>query len=132
MKIGEILRQLADIVDAEDAEKTQEIGDPAMSGQAGTGDSPDQVYVGPLQQKHELLKKATGKYKVIGIGRDDKKLINNVDQFADDDEELTKMQQNAGVAPTVINQTFEIGTAQQASQPNPAIISTLADLTDSD
>jgi len=119
MKIGEILRQLADIVDAEDAEKTQEIGDPAMSDQAGTGDSPDQVYVGPLQQKHELLKKATG-------------VENNVDQFADDDEELTKMQQNAGVAPTVINQTFEIGTAQQASQPNPAIISTLADLTDSD
>ncbi len=26
-----------------------------------------------------LVKKATGKYKVIGIGRDDKKLINNVD-----------------------------------------------------
>ena len=121
MKIGEILRQLADMVDAEEAEKTQEIGDPAMSGQAGTGESPDQVYVGPLQQKHELLKKATG-------------VENNVDQFADDDEELAKMQQNAGVAPTIINQTFEInpGAEQPVTPTNTAIISPLADLTDSD
>lgn len=123
MKIGELLRQLADYADSQDETvSTQEVGDPEMSGQAGTGDSPDQVYVGPLQQKHELLKKATG-------------VDNNVDQFADDDE-LEQMKQNAGVAqqPTIINQTFEInpGAAQPVTPLNPAIISPLADLQDSD
>ena len=104
MKIGEILRQLADVIDAKEAEAHPE-GYPGdhfppenppedFDAQAGTGESPDEVYVGPLQQKHELLKKATG-------------VENNVDKFADD--EIAAMQANAGIQPTtVINQTIEV------------------------
>jgi len=123
MKIGEILRKLADVVDAEEAGRTGQATTqtiiPDLNAQAGTGESPDEIYVGPLQQKHELLKKATG-------------VENNVDQFAADDE-LAKMQQNAGIAqpPTIIN----INTAAPADSVKPldtAIISPLADLTDTD
>jgi len=125
MKIGELLRQLADRIDAEESQDPEapEPGGctPDLNAQAGTGESPDEIYVGPLQQKHELLKKATG-------------VENNVDQFAADDE-LAQMQQNAGIQPTtIINQTIEIapGTQQPALQPNTAIISPLSDLTDTD
>ena len=102
MKIGEILRQLADYVDAQE-EETGYPGDhqepanpPDLDAQAGTGESPDETFVSPLQQKHELLKKATG-------------VENNVDKFADDDE-LAAMQANAGIQQpsTVINQTIEV------------------------
>lgn len=123
MKIGELLRHIADAVDAEDNQSDVAIPNgPDLNAQAGEyGDSPDKVSIGPLQQKHELLKKATG-------------VENNVDQFADD--ELAQMQQNAGIAqPTVINQTFQINPG--AAEPitpvaNPGVISQLADLTDSD
>lgn len=126
MKIGELLRQLADIVDAEESNSPEAIEPggctPDLNAQAGTGESPDEIYVGPLQQKHELLKKATG-------------VENNVDQFADDDE-IAKMQQNAGIQQptTIINQTIEIvpGTTQPAPPIDTAIISPLSDLTDTD
>lgn len=124
MKIGEILRQLADMVDAEEDGRTGQATSntlPDLDAQAGNGESPDEIYVGPLQQKHELLKKATG-------------VENNVDQFAADDE-LAQMQQNAGIAqPTIINQTFEInpGSTDPVTPTSTAIISPLADLQDSD
>ena len=102
MKIGEILRQLADYVDAQEEQKgypgdhQEPANPPELDAQAGTGESPDETFVSPLQQKHELLKKATG-------------VENNVDQFAADDE-LMKMQANAGIQQpaTVINQTIEV------------------------
>jgi len=129
MKIGEILRKIADIADQQDAESANvapgmETVPSDLNAQADEyGDSPDEVYVGPLQQKHELLKKATG-------------VENNVDQFANDDEgELAKMKTNAGIqqAPTVINiNTGTPPTDPATQQLNPAIISPLADLTDTD
>jgi len=121
MKIGEILRQLADVLDAEEAGRTgqattQDIA-PDLNAQAGTGESPDEIYIGPLQQKHELLKKATG-------------VENNVDQFAADDE-IAQMQQNAGIPTTVIN-ISTAAPAESVKQVDTAILSPLADLTDSD
>ena len=126
MKIGELLRHIADAIDAEDNQSEVAIADipgngPDLDAQAGEyGDSPDEVYVGPLQQKHELLKKATG-------------VENNVDQFADDDE-LAKMQANAGIqqAPTVININTGAPPAAPTMQ-NPQVISQMADdFSDSD
>jgi hypothetical protein len=69
--------------------------------------SPDETFVPPLQQKHELLKKATG-------------VENNVDKFADDDE-LATMQANAGIQQpsTVINQTIEVHPNGEQSQSIP-------------
>lgn len=121
MKIAEILRQLADVMDAEEAERTghattQNIA-PDLNAQAGT-DSPDEIYVGPLQQKHELLKKATG-------------VENNVDQFAADDE-LAQMQQNAGLPSTTVININTAAPAESVKQVDTAILSPLADLTDSD
>jgi hypothetical protein len=125
MKIGELLRQIADIADAQDVESGNDadtVTTPSdLNAQADEyGDSPDEVYVGPLQQKHELLKKATG-------------VENNVDQFAADDE-IAQMQQNAGIqqAPTVININTAAPATDPAKQLSPAIISPLADLTDTD
>jgi hypothetical protein len=126
MKIGELLRQLADMVDAEESNSPEspEPGGctPDLNAQADTGESPDEIYVGPLQQKHELLKKATG-------------VENNVDQFAADDE-IAQMQQNAGIQQptTIINQTIEVvpGAQQPAPKLDTAIISPLSDLTDTD
>ena len=122
MKIAEILRQLADVMDAEEAERTghattQNIA-PDLNAQAGTDESPDDIYVGPLQQKHELLKKATG-------------VENNVDQFAADDE-LAKMQQNAGIPATTVITINTAAPTESVKQVDTAILSPLADLTDTD
>ena len=143
MKIGELIRQIADVVDAQEtqAQKSIEISQAAQQAeiqtavassqelQAGqvaqltqaaqnakqaaamSGDgtpeitalpaegpaddeltsapnddeTSDETMVPPLQQKHELLKKATG-------------VENNTDTFADDDDaELARMLQIAGV-----------------------------------
>jgi hypothetical protein len=114
MKIGEILRQLADYADAQEAKQGEVTTSqaPDLDAQAGTGESPDEVYVGPLQQKHELLKKATG-------------VENNVEKFADDDE-LTQMQTNAGIQPTtVINQTIEVNPSGQTTTTSTPVQSTV-------
>ena len=94
MKIGEILRQLADAIEADNAD--------------GLISSPGELMVSPLQQTHELLKKEAG-------------VENNVDVFAaDDPKEIARMQQMAGIQPTaqapVINQTIVINTGQSGQE----------------
>jgi len=134
MKIGEILRQLADYVDAQEeggypGDHQEPANPPELDAQAGTGESPDETFVSPLQQKHELLKKATG-------------VENNVDKFADDDE-LAAMQANAGIQQqpaTVINQTIEVHPNGEQTQsipvqttvPAPTAAITMAGLGDHD
>ena len=106
MKVGEILRKVADQIDRADAKQSAEAmmqqaqqsidqansmaQDAADDAMAQTIDqAPEQITVSvdnvdntdietmvpPLQQKHELLKKATG-------------VENNVDDFACDDEDM--------------------------------------------
>ena len=99
MKIGEILRQLADAIEADNAD--------------GLTSSPGELMVSPLQQTHELLKKEAG-------------VENNVDVFAaDDPKELARLagvQQPAAQAP-VINQTIVINTGQ-SGQETPSVQTT--------
>lgn len=85
MKIGEIIRHIADITDlATELEPGEEQGvyspvpaqmEPVPQQpdvEPNNDDSNDEIMVPPLQQKHELLKKATG-------------VENNTDQFANDE-----------------------------------------------
>jgi hypothetical protein len=121
MKIGEILRHLADAIDAEDNQSDVSLANvPDNAMEPAVDNSQDKISIGPLQQKHELLKKAAG-------------VTNNAEQFADD--EISQLQKNAGVAPepTVITQTFQINPSPTAEPDvNAGVISQLADLTDSD
>ena len=122
MKVGEILRNIADQIDAVDAKKSAELlmrqaeqaaeaanaiaqdaADEAMSKSIDQAPEPEVVdvdntdctdtetMVPPLQQKHELLKKATG-------------VENNVIDFADDDcdcdaevDEISIIKKMAGI-----------------------------------
>ena len=97
MKIGEILRKIADAVDAEEGITTQ-AADPRLQNQAelvaiaqepvevvantdigqappagknpsGTDKEPEELFLPPLQQKQELLKKAVGVQNIYDDGR---------------------------------------------------------------
>jgi hypothetical protein len=84
MKPSEILRNLADILDAKSQDKTSELAK-----------QPDDLFVPPLQLKLELLKKATD--------------VENI--YADDEEEadtnsydeLAIIKKNAGINPVVLD-----------------------------
>jgi hypothetical protein len=94
MKIGEILRQLAAAIEADDSD--------------GIVSKPGDLMVNPLQQTHELLKKGAG-------------VENHVDVFAaDDPNEIARLQQMAGIQPAasapVINQTIVINTGQPGQE----------------
>jgi len=86
MKVAELLRKLADVIAAAEGETTDHVQTnraeliPAESDQ--TDHSDGNVFVPPLQQKLELLKKATG-----------------VDSVYDDNEgdELVDIKKNAGI-----------------------------------
>lgn len=87
MRVSEILRKLADIVDAEEGiEQADDIENRAAPEPVETdncdGTAPETM-VSPLQQEHELLKKSQG-------------VDNNVSDFAED-EELSAMKKNAGL-----------------------------------
>ena len=102
MKIGEILRQLADAIEADDSSDGSDLGLVNASGIVPNAS------IGPLQQELELLKKSTG-------------VENDVDHFAADDPgELARMQQMAGITPAaaapVINQTIVINTGQPGQE----------------
>ena len=104
MKIGEILRQLADAIEADDSSDGSDLGLVNASGIVPNAS------IGPLQQELELLKKSTG-------------VENDVDHFAADDPgELARMQQMAGITPAaaapVINQTIVINTGSGQEAPS--------------
>jgi len=91
MKVAELLRKLADVIAA--AEGGQETGEltqpnkaeltPAEADQ--TDHSDGNVFVPPLQQKLELLKKATGVNSVYG------------GEEAEGSDELADIKKNAGI-----------------------------------
>ena len=104
MKIGEILRQLADAIEADDSSDGSDLGLVNASGIVPNAS------IGPLQQELELLKKSTG-------------VENDVDHFAaNDPDELARMQQMAGITPAaaapVINQTIVINTGSGQEAPS--------------
>lgn len=83
MKISDILRQLADKLDAQD-------GIPDAPGNTQTDDS---VYLPPLQQKQELLKRAVE--------------VDNVydNKYADqthEDSDLNAIKKNAGITAAIM------------------------------
>ena len=93
MKTSEILRNLADMIDAKQSQqqpKEVEIVDEPMDDGSGLAQQPDDVFIPPLQLKLELLKKATGVENVYA------------EQDADDSpqhsyDELDHIKRNAGI-----------------------------------
>lgn len=96
MKIGEIIRKIADITDIAGGNEVEVQPEVEIEPKSVTPEldavevdnvdhTDDGVMVPPLQQKHELLKKATG-------------VDNDTEQFADDDEdELDQLKKMAGL-----------------------------------
>ena len=78
MKPSEILRQIADVLDAKDSSENE------------LAQQPDDVFVPPLQLKLELLKKATGVENIY-----DEESEEQAEQHAYD--ELNKIKKNAGI-----------------------------------
>jgi hypothetical protein len=80
MKASEILRKLADYIDAQEAESSAE----------DLAKQPDDIFIPPLQLKLELLKKATGVENVY-----DEEAEEQAKQHAYD--ELNAIKKNAGI-----------------------------------
>lgn len=78
MKPSEILRQIADVLDAKDSSENE------------LAQQPDDIFVPPLQLKLELLKKATGVENIY-----DEESEEESAQHAYD--ELNKIKKNAGI-----------------------------------
>jgi len=93
MKVAELLRKLADVIAAAEGDVGSETGQltqpnraeltPAEADQ--TDHSDGNVFVPPLQQKLELLKKATGVNSVYG------------GEEAEGSDELADIKKNAGI-----------------------------------
>jgi len=89
MKMSDILRTMADIMDCENDNQA----DPSLLDVTTTttdltpdnDDITDNTMVPPLQQKHELLKKASG-------------VNNNTDQFEQPDTEMDMLKSLAGLS----------------------------------
>lgn len=79
MKASEILRQLADLIDAKE------------QGSETPVDQPDDLFVPPLQLKLELLKKATGVENIYDSDSEE-----NSEQHGYD--ELNTLKKNAGIS----------------------------------
>jgi hypothetical protein len=92
MKPSEILRNLADMIDAQQSQQqreTVEILEPEGDG-SGLAQQPDDIFIPPLQLKLELLKKATGVENVY-----DEPDADGVPQHSYD--ELDHIKKNAGI-----------------------------------
>jgi hypothetical protein len=92
MKAAEILRQLADLID-QNSEQSQAVpaADLTPVEVDNTDNTETSVMIPPLQQKIELLKKATG-------------VDNHYDQCGCDEEpdELAMIKRHAGINPVVV------------------------------
>lgn len=111
MKPSEILRSLADMLDARQSaalgqpgalsakiQPTPSAKAPALGAGDGSGLSqqPDDLFIPPLQLKLELLKKATGVENVYDAPDEE-------DEEAHSFNELEAIKRNAGISPTVIS-----------------------------
>jgi len=102
MKISEILRSLADLVDV--------IG-PDSSGESSLATQPDDIFVPPLQLKLELLKKATGVESLYSDekSKKGKKKGKTADKkFANSYDELSVIKKNAGMNPVVMDALADV------------------------
>lgn len=80
MKTSEILRKLADIIDAKSEEDNKDLAQ-----------QPDDIFIPPLQLKLELLKKATG---VENVYDEDSENQNESHGY----DELNAIKKNAGIS----------------------------------
>ena len=122
MKISELLRNLADLVDIESdaakaaalAEQPDTSDEPSEAIQPNTvGDSslaiqPDDIFVPPLQLKIELLKKATGVESIYSDEKSKKKKNKKKNKptdkkFANSYDELEIIKKNAGMSPVIMD-----------------------------
>jgi hypothetical protein len=93
MKTSEILRNLADMIDAKQSQqqpKEVKIFDEPKGDGSGLAQQPDDVFIPPLQLKIELLKKATGVENVYDESDSDDAPQNSYD-------ELNHIKRNAGI-----------------------------------
>ena len=126
MKIGEILRKIADAVDAEEGITTQaadprlqnpaelvaiaqvpvevvanaEVEKPSPNGTtpAGNDKEPKELFIPPLQQKQELLKKAVGVENIYDDGRPGDASDENAEAPTPEEEDLLqRIKRMAGV-----------------------------------
>ena len=126
MKIGEILRKIADAIDADEGITTQradpnlqnpaelvaiaqepvavvanaETEKPSPNGRtaAGNDKEPEELFLPPLQQKQELLKKAVGVENIYDDGRPGEEGDYNADAPTPEEEDvLEKIKRMAGV-----------------------------------
>ncbi len=122
MKISELLRNLADLVDIESdaakaaalAEQPDTSDEPSEAIQPNTvGDSslaiqPDDIFVPPLQLKIELLKKATGVESIYSDEKSKRKKNKKKNKptdkkFANSYDELEVIKKNAGMSPVIMD-----------------------------
>jgi hypothetical protein len=90
MNTSDILRKLADYIDAQQQPKEVEVVEPEGDG-SGLAQQPDDVMIPPLQLKIELLKKATGVENVY-----DEPDSEDTEQYSYD--ELEHIKRNAGIS----------------------------------
>jgi hypothetical protein len=122
MKISELLRNLADLVDIESdaakaaalAEQPDTSDEPSEAIQPNTvSDSslaiqPDDIFVPPLQLKIELLKKATGVESIYSDEKSKRKKNKKKNKptdkkFANSYDELEVIKKNAGMSPVIMD-----------------------------
>ena len=128
MKIGEILRKIADAIDADEGVTTQS-ADPRLQNQAelvdvnisqepvevvanaeaekpspngttpaGNDKEPEELFIPPLQQKQELLKKAVGVENIYDDGRPGDASDENAEAPTPEEEDLLqRIKRMAGV-----------------------------------
>ena len=115
MKIGEILRKIADAVDAESAPTVAVAMDngghePHSHNHNNSGLVPDfdETFLPPLQMKLELLKKAVGVENVYDSEHDsqDPEASNHkvTPMEADEQDELNRMRRAAGISAMINNE----------------------------
>lgn len=101
MKAAEILRKLADLID-QNSGNEQEVPHAVQTTELtpievdNTDHADNEVMVAPLQQKLELLKKATG-------------VESHYDDEGCESDELTQIKRNAGISPVVLQTAGEDG-----------------------
>lgn len=90
MRIGDIIHKIAEIVDA--------VENPNGPDTTSNDKEPEDLFVPPLQQKMELLKKAVGVENIYDDGRPGDQGNENVNAPTPEEEEaLAKLMQRAGV-----------------------------------
>ena len=103
MKLSDIMRNLADMIDAKQAD-TGSLASPvdyeSESGKTMVhepGQQPDDLFLPPLQMKIELLKKAVG---VDNVYDDDEEAEDEQNSY----NELELIKRNAGINPVVMSE----------------------------